>query len=153
MPAMSSDLAMGYALDSKVKPPGIALMIAGGFNALLTLGGASIYLLIFGFAAIAPSNTSSGGPKQDETIGLVVLISVIVIFAAIALVLYGLIIFGGWNLMNRRSYAFALTGIILSFIAGVPCSCIPINTLIFVPIGIWSLITLLDAGVKDSFQS
>lgn len=143
--------APNYDVDGRVRPPGIAMMIAGGVFALLTMGGGALYAALFGFAAIAPKSPSSASSSQDETIALAIFITLIVVGVAVMLVLYGLIIFGGWSLMNRRRYAFALTGSVLTLLAGVPCSCIPVNTLVFLPIGIWSLIVLMDPGVKDSF--
>ena len=139
-----------YQLDGRTKPPGIAMMVASGFFGVLGIVGGALYIGILGFAAISPSKPPTSA-SQDDTVGIVVMLSLLVIGIGLWLVVYGLIMFGGWSLMHRQRYAFALTGVILTFLAGIPCSCIPVNTLVFVPIGIWSLIVLLDNQVRESF--
>src|SRR5687768_13296613 len=91
-----------YVADSRARPPGIAMMIAGGFFAFLTMVGGGLYLALFGFAAITPSSPSSTSSPQDETVGLVILITILVVTIGVMLVIHGLIIFGGWSLMHRR---------------------------------------------------
>lgn len=127
------------------------MMIAAGIFAALTLFGVAIYGALFGFAALAEPPQGSSGASPDDTIGFVVLITMMIVFGLVMTVLYGLVGWGGWNMMNRRSYAFALTGSVLCIVLGIPCSCIPINSLVFIPIGIWSLTVLLDQTVKDNW--
>ena len=154
MPGMSSDLAMSYALDSKVKPPGIAMMIAGGFSAVISLAVLGLYSAFFGFIAMSESQSTRGSSSsQDDTIAFVATITAMIVMMLFSAAMNALIIYGGWNLMRREKYAFALTGVILCFVSGMPCSCLPINTLIFMPIAIWSLIILLEQPVKDSFRT
>ena len=126
------------------------MMIASGAFAALTFVGLAFYAAMFGIAAyVEPPPGQSTNP--DETIGLVIGVTFVIVIGFVMALIYGFIGWGGWNLMKRRSYNFALTGAVLCIVAGIPCSCLPINTLVFMPIGIWSLTVLMDQVVKDNW--
>lgn len=125
------------------------MMIAAGVFAAFTFLGLAFYGAMFGFAALV--EPPSGSSSSEDTIALAVGITVIVLIGLLMAVLYGFIGWGGWNMMKRRSYNLALTGAVLCIVAGIPCSCLPINTFVFMPIGIWSLTVLMDQVVKDNW--
>ena len=56
----------------------------------------------------------------------------------------GLIIFGGFEMLRLRSYAWAMAAAIIAIMA---CS------LLGLPVGIWALIILLQTGVREKFSN
>ncbi len=58
----------------------------------------------------------------------------------------GFVIFGAQKMKNLEGYAIAMVAVILMML---PCNCCCIINL---PVGIWGLVTLLDANVKASFR-
>lgn len=121
------------AAKAKVVAPGIALTVAGG---LTIAGGLGNFLL--GVLAATPNDI------PDEAKGFGVLFWWF--FGFVSVVLGGIILVGGIKMQSLRTYGLALTGSILSML---PChGCCMIG----LPIGIWSLVVLLQPDVKQAFE-
>ncbi len=57
-----------------------------------------------------------------------------------------LILLGGVQMLRKKSWGLALTGSIVAMLPVGSCCCIGL------PIGIWALVVLLNADVKNSFR-
>ena len=123
----------------KVMLPAIFMVI----TAVIGLG-MSVYscILAFGPAPEVPANTppalqemmkNTTGTRAAITQGLFVLLN-------------GAIIAGGIQMMRFKTWGFALAACILSMINLGSCCCV-----VGLPIGIWSLVVLLQPDVKQAF--
>jgi TM2 domain-containing membrane protein YozV len=116
-----------------ITAPAVALMVVGAWKILSALSG-----LFF---------MASGSRFVHDFMGFGDLSAAAWPFAILTLVLLQiipglLILFGGWQMLQRRSYAWALAGGIISIVA---CS------LIGFPVGIWAVIVLARDDVRSAF--
>ena len=116
-----------------ITAPAVALMVAGAWKILSALSG-----LFF---------IAGGSRWMNDFMGFGDLSAAAWPFAILTLVLLQiipavLILFGGWQMLQRRSYAWALAGGIVSIVA---CS------LIGFPVGIWAVIVLARDDVRSAF--
>lgn len=129
----SPPTASREATLAKAKPPGIALVVAG---ALTIVGGLGNCLL-----GILPAADPS---TPDEAKGMAFIVWGFLACVAIALGIVTII--GGMKMQSLQSYGFALTASILCML---PChSC----CIVGLPIGIWSLVVLMQPDVKAAFR-
>ena len=133
-------------MEDKVRYPAIALMIAAGLSALIGILSLALNALSIGLGGLAGQSGTSDAQQQ-------MMMSMFsgafgAISAIVGLVIAGVIFFGAMKMYRFESYTFAL---VASALACLPCfnAC----CCIAIPIGIWSLITLQDQAVKDSFTS
>ncbi len=70
-----------------------------------------------------------------------------VIFGVIGLAMDVLVLIGGIKMKQLRGYTLAMIGSICAIVPLNSCCCVGI------PVGIWSLVVLLNADVKAAFQS
>ncbi len=118
-----------------ITAPAVGLMVAG------------LWKLFSAFVAL--SFLASGGGWLGKFLGLGNLVGTWGPVAIVSVVLFRvipglLIMFGGFQMLQRRSYAWAIAAGIISIVA---CS------LIGFPIGIWALIVLARDDVKSAFGS
>ena len=131
---------MTRAMEDRVKPPAIGLMVTAGIVVALAL--ASLACNVLG-AGIGVMGASSG----DEQIANAFSGTIGIISAVVSLAIYGFILFGAWKMMNMESWGLSMGAAIA---ACVPCSLCCILTL---PMGIWALVVLNDQNVKAAFRS
>lgn len=109
-----------------VHPPGVALLIVGILGA-----GFNLFMTVFIFGELGDSTT------PPAAVGIFYLTGAVA--SVIALL-------GGIAMMNMRSYTLAFTGSICAMYGG--CICL----LTGVGIGIWCVVVLSKAEVRDAFQ-
>ncbi len=130
-----------YAL-SRVHGPGILLQVYG----ILWLLGAAGLLVLAGYGMMqltgSPNQPLSSGAREDA-IAMCVLGGLGGLFSG---VLGALVWWGGTRMKALRSYGLALTAVILTFILGAAI-CI-----VLCAVGIWPLVVLCDAGVREEFR-
>ena len=139
------------AIRSLVRPPAIAMMVAGGLGLVFNLAVAG-----FGYvdefvtplttetqarhAAEAAGRTSptADAERTSATLGAVTLLGFAVASAAA--------VWAGYNMLRLRSYWLSVAG----SIAIMPGACV--CGLAGFPIGVWSVVVLFRPGVADAFR-
>lgn len=137
---------MGFPGDSnvqaaaKVSGPATGLMVTGGLGILAQLLGALANIaLMSGMIPQQPNAPDAGQMAMFQGVGGL-------IGAAVAIIMGVVVIMGAMKMKNLESYGFAMAS---SIIAMIPC--ISPCCILGLPIGIWALVTLNDAGVKSAF--
>ena len=125
--------------ESKVSTPGMLLAITGGLSIAGSLLSLLFNILGFGVGSLAPA----GG---DERILNMFSGGVGIVMALLGLVLYSVVVLGALKMRSLESYGLSMAAAI---IAMLPCSCCCV---IGLPIGIWSLVVLMDQNVKANFR-
>lgn len=125
---------------NKVSTPGLLLAIVGGIGVLGGLISIVLNLVGAGVNTLAPS----GG---DERILHLFSGGLGILVAVVGVVLWGVVVFGALKMRALESYGLSMAAAI---IAMLPCSCCCV---IGLPIGIWSLVVLMDQNVKGHFSS
>jgi phage FluMu protein Com len=114
----------------KVQAPAMGILILGGI--MSALGLIAVVMMIF-VAVIA-------GPRMDDIVPNLIS-SFVMLAIGITMVV------GGQKMRRLESYSLAITGAVLAI---VPCTiCCPLS----VPLGIWSLVVLLDPQVRTAFET
>lgn len=128
-------------MEQKVQVPAIVLMIVGGLNALLQLSTLGLHVLSIGVGTLQQTADQSQliANMLSGTIGLIT--------ALLGLIASGVILYGAWQMYRFERYGMALTAAILTCIPCFTCCCVG------VPVGVWALVVLSDASVKESFLS
>lgn len=126
---------------AKVKAPAIALIVVGGLSLLASIWG-TINALIAIPPVLPPDMPDFARQIAENSVGPAAA-GVNAIFILVSI----LILLGGIQMLRSKSWGLALTASILSMVNFVSCCCI-----IGLPIGIWSLVVLLAADVKQHFQ-
>jgi predicted Ser/Thr protein kinase len=118
--------------------PAVGLMVAGLWKLFSALTGLIVLAgLNNGWLGTMLGNWGIGSiPRWEFAPGFVVLLLKVVPAC--------LILFGGFRMLQRRSYAWAIAAGIISMVA---CS------LVGLPIGIWALIVLARDDVKSAFEA
>ena len=141
-PTMPTTPAYGSAAD-QVNGPGIALIILGAINIILSLGRMALTLAGLGMSTMANTNTSNEMEKAAlaffGTFGMALL--------AVGLIGGLVILFGGIKMRNFQNYGLCMTASILAMIPCLSCC-----FLIGIPIGIWALVVLSKPEVKNLFR-
>ena len=126
----------------RVSGPAIGLMITAGLGMAANVMGILSHLLGMGMGAL-------GGFEHDQFPALQMLqgpIGIVLNFIGIGMGI--VVLLGAIKMKNLESYSFAMIATIIAMIPCLsPCCCLG------VPIGIWSLIVLLDSNVKAAFRS
>ncbi|NNJ25476.1 hypothetical protein [Alienimonas chondri] len=127
----------------RAKGPAIGLLVVGAMSAAATL----FVILACVMAAVenpTPQNLDPAGNVAAQMVGY---------YAAMlsgpvsSLTMTLIILFGGYQMLTARSWAWALVGTIAAM---VPCC--NFTFLFGIPIGIWALVVLLDPQVKAAFR-
>jgi hypothetical protein len=131
----------GLAMQ-KVNGPAIALMVMAGIGILLQLVSLVARMLGAGMSMMSVPGGSDGSEQlaamMSGTLGVV---------AGILGILVGaFIIFAAMKMRALQSWPMALAASVVAMLPCLsPCCCLGL------PIGIWSLVVLLDNNVKASF--
>lgn len=130
--------------QAKVAGPAIGLMVVAGIGILLQVGSLLMNLLGAGMGAAAAGNNGQGGPDQMQ---MLLSGGIAVVFSIIGIVIGGVILFGALKMKNLESYGLAMTAAVMAMVPCISPCC-----LLGLPVGIWALVTLNDAGVKAAFR-
>jgi hypothetical protein len=128
----------------KLRPPGIALILAGCLNGMIgllaLLGG------LFRLSGIRGSETLP--VNEAERLGY--LTSTVITYGAslLSVLVAPVIIYAAVQMMRGKNYKMARTAAILTIIPFTSCC-----FLIGIPIGIWTLVVLSKPDVKAVFNS
>ena len=133
--------APGQPLNKgKVMAPAIALLVVGGLGLAL-----SIFSCIWSMVAPPPVVDPNAPPFVQQFMqGGVGPLALAI--QGVFLVVNGLIIAGGIQMLRLRSYTLSMTSTILAMINIGNCCC-----LVGIPVGIWGLVILLQPDVKAAF--
>ena len=136
--------------ESAVFLPAIGLMIIGGVGIVATIG--LLILIVLGGAAAgaegrggSPSGGGPGGGKEAAAAGMAFGLMQGCGQAIAGVIWSGVILLGGINMKNLADYRMALAASIVSML---PCN---ICCFFGLPVGIWSLIILLQPNVRNNF--
>lgn len=138
-------------MESKVKGPAIATMIAGiaGMVLCLMYGG----MIVFGMSIDREEILRGDLPPQLRQLVRESMDANPIwesLWAGFSFLVYAFITFAGTRMLQMRSWMVALVSSILLLIpCFTPCCCTCGLTL---GIGVWSLIVLLDQQVKQAFK-
>jgi tRNA A-37 threonylcarbamoyl transferase component Bud32 len=135
MPGAAGAASGGFAAHTNgiITAPAVALMVAAGWKLLSALMGIAFFAGGGSWLNHIPGLESLFGSLGPLVIGSTVLFQLIPGL---------LIMFGGYQMLMKRSYAWAMAAAIISIIS---CSFIGF------PIGIWALVVLARDDVKSSF--
>ena len=130
----------------KVAVPAILLMISGGIGILHAL-----FMVVMGLVGPPPAQAPpeiQGNEQQMQMFNIMANLQgpVLIGLGALAIIVSGLVLFGGLKMKSLESYGLAMTG---SILAMLPCS---LGCCLGLFIGIWSLVVLMDANVKSAFR-
>jgi serine/threonine protein kinase len=162
-PAPTRQRTSTEAIRARVRPPAVALLIIG----ILYLAMLPLFLLVSSvplyFELNRPGqkrNVAMGAdlltlgipqtavplPPLSPLLGLVGLgLSEIAILSGGSLLFGVFILIGALNMLQLRSYGWAMAGAIMAVIPCSPC------WLVGLPVGIWALSILMNPGVRDAF--
>ena len=133
------------AVESKLKVPGIALIVVGSIGLLLTGGYGILNLFVVLSGTMPPPPPEMQGTELQfyhaGVWGSVIMILVNALFQI-------LVILGGIAMVRAKGKGMAMTGAVLSVI---PCLSSSL-CMLGIPFGIWSLIVLSDSNVKQLFR-
>ena len=134
--------------EAAVQGPAIGLLVVGILNLLLALLGAAgntrslvapqPIVLPPNFPIRIPPELLKPSPEQIA-IGLAM--------NATGAIIGTVSILGAWRMRRLRSYGLAMTSSVLSMIPCVTC-CFCLG----IPLGLWSIVVLSRAEIRDSFQ-
>jgi len=130
------------AAMAQVSAPATGLIITGALGIAIQVILIALNLLGIGVAAVAPEQ--QGGP---EAINTMVGGTISVVFGLLAIGIGGLIVWGAMRMKALENYGLAMT---ISILAAVPC--LSPCCLFGLPIGIWSIVVLMNDNVKRSFS-
>jgi ribosomal protein S27E len=118
----------------RLSGPAVGMMVTAGIGLLFTCGIGA--LMVFALAA-APA----GQQQADAFVGIAIN-GVGLLFGTVMAIL---VMYGAYKMKNGESYGMAMAA---SIIAAIPC----LAPCICMPFGIWGIVVLNDADVKEAFQ-
>jgi predicted lysophospholipase L1 biosynthesis ABC-type transport system permease subunit len=126
----------------RINAPSIALLVTGIIGGALTMLIILLNLLGFGLGALAADRGASDavGMLYSGTFG--------VAFGLMGLVVAGFIIFAAMKMRSLESWGMSVAAAIVAMIPCISPCC-----LLGIPVGIWCLVLLFDASVKEAFTS
>ena len=123
--------------------PGILFMVFGGLSVLLAL-----YGMVGNNAdnpALSKLMTDPNIPPQLKDFVRVLAGSGAKVLNLLAAAMSGLLIFGGVQMRNLKSYGVAIAACVIGMLPCTSCCCVTI------PIAIWTLTILMRPEIKSSF--
>ncbi|MEE9392669.1 MAG: hypothetical protein V3W41_09210 [Planctomycetota bacterium] len=149
------------AAMSRLKGPAIGLLVVGALGALLSvgsilgIGGASTTAIMKPFAdmienqadeAATPEEAEQLREQAEQMRNPVGSTGSSIFSGLLSLAICGLVIFGAMKMMKAESFGLSMAGAILAMIPCLsPCCCLGI------PLGIWALMVMNKAEVKEAF--
>jgi len=122
----------------KVAIPATLMLILSGLAILLSIVNVILNLLGVGLGAMSGDTDLAMNQAFSGVAG--------VVSAVIAIIINAVVVFGAIKMKKLESWTFSLVSAILFTL---PCSvCCLVNT----PIGIWAIVTLVNAEVKAAFR-
>jgi hypothetical protein len=139
-----SEPSLGQARD-KVSGPAIGLIVVGGIGVLMALWG----LVQSATGANQIPEEMMNDPNMAQWRGFIEQSQRFgVVGPILGLLTSGLTIFGALQMKNLKNYGLAMAASIVALLPCVgPCCCIGL------PIGIWSIVTLVKPEVKAGFDA
>jgi hypothetical protein len=137
---LSSPYTATSSAGGRVQGPAIALMIVFALGIVGTLLSIVFNLLGMGGGMLGMGQEMPGGAAQlfSGVIGIV--------FNILGLGIYGFGIFAALKMKALESYTMAWVATIIGMLPCSVCCCLGI------PIGIWSIVVLMNDDVKASFR-
>ena len=129
----------GSDAQSRVQGPAIAVLVVAALEALMGLVGIVANLLGVGIVGL-------GRMSQDERIAQLVGGTIGIVIAIIGVLLAFVAIFGALKMKSLQSYGMAIVASVVVMLPCSYCCCVGL------PVGIWSLVTLMNADVKAAFR-
>jgi hypothetical protein len=140
-----TDSGAREAALAKVNLPAIFLIVTGGLTLAFSILGLVLGLL--GFDQMNAGAFQQSQTPEMERINSMARGAGATVVRVLGLATGILTILGGMKMRKLESRGLCIAGSIVSML---PCSCC---CLIGLPIGIWALVVLNDANVKESFSS
>lgn len=126
------------AAAGKVATPALVIQILAGLTILYCL--VSLAWNVLGSLGVVA--TASGDSRLSGLLGGVVGI----VSAVLGILVNAFVLFAAQKMKTLESYAMAMAAVIIMMLPCIPCCCVNL------PVGIWGLVTLMDANVKASFR-
>ena len=131
---------------NQVSAPAICLIVIGGLT--IGFGVLTIIAQMFGLAAHAFDNLGNQNPEMQRILqGSGGVLGIV--FAILRMALGGFVIYGGLKMKALQQHGVAMGAAIVSVIPCCllgPCCCLSI------PVGIWALVVLNKAEVRNQFS-
>jgi hypothetical protein len=137
--ASAPGAASGASASQQVAGPAIGLIVVAALGCVADLVSLAMNL---GVSALAANQTE--GPWHDMASAFSGAIGVL--WAVVGILISGFILFGALKMKKLENYGVAMAA---SIVALLPCS---ICCVVGVPIGIWALVVLSKAEVKEAFH-
>ena len=129
----------GYqAAQAKVGGPAIGLMVVAGIGIVVQILNILVNLLGIRMAS---------SDMEDNPMAGLIAGPIVVVAGSLGILMGILILVGAMKMKKLESYGLAMAVTILAMIPCISPCC-----LLGLPIGIWSLVVLLDPNVKASFR-
>ncbi len=126
------------AAAGKVATPALVIQILSGLSILVGIVSVVANVLQMAGVTSGMGGSERFGAAFSGVIGLVL--------NSLGILFNGFILFGAQKMKSLESYGMAMAACILMML---PCNCC---CFVNVPVGIWGLVTLMDANVKASFR-
>lgn len=134
-------------IQAKVNGPAIGLMVTAALGIVLNLYNLAQSLFFAGAAAQPmPPNMDPQAKKIFEQI-MAVQGPLGAVLAIIGLVVGAVILLGAMKMKKLEGYGFAMAATIMAMVPCISPCCV-----LGLPIGIWSLVMLMNADVKAAFR-
>ncbi|MCE9555074.1 MAG: hypothetical protein K8T91_17115 [Planctomycetes bacterium] len=135
-------------IQGKVKGPATGLIVTAAIGIALNLYNLAQSLFFAGAAANQqlPPNLDPQMRKFFEQL-MAAQGPLGAVFAIIGIVVGAVVLLGAMKMMKLEGYGFALTATILAMVPCLSPCCV-----LGLPIGIWSLVVLMNAEVKSAFH-
>ena len=159
-PAFDGGGPSSQAVLAKLAPPAIGLMVVGILNLLLSLygiGNSALFMAGVHPAAAAQQQQFEElidqGGEGAEFISMMAQVTeamqgpVGLIANLVTMLVGGIIVAGALKMKKAQAYGLALTSAILAMIPCISNCCV-----VGLPIGIWALVVLMSADVKQGFR-
>jgi hypothetical protein len=132
--------------SDKVNIPSILLMVCGGIGVLHALF--MVVMGLLGGQQVAPPPEMQGDQQAMEIFNMIQNLQgpMLIGLGLLALIVSGLVLFGAIKMRSITGYGLAVTS---SILAMLPCT---YGCCLGLPIGIWSLVVLMNNDVKSAFH-
>lgn len=130
---------MQQEVAGKLQGPAIGLIVTAGIGSVFQLLSLGLNVLGTGIGALGAGD-ATGGMVNLLSGGLGILINIVGLLVA------GFIVYGALQMKNVSKYSLSVAAAVVAMIPCLSPCCF-----IGLPVGIWALVVLLDAQVKQAF--